>query len=687
MGRTMSRTTVTGYALILISGLALLVFLMGRERSDLADAKVTYRAAVKADAEPIQERIGEHIGEIYRNIRTISFLPSVRRMTPNGTAISDDARASIQQIYNNLASSVAVSEVYLIPGPFDPSRVDPATGKTQVPALMLDELITDTGKQAASETAAASNIAGVPEEEDQEYALIAKQIEAFKTKHSDLASISDLAIPLLSGPEVITCDNSQMTSAGDDKGRSGLVFSVPIYGVDMKASGAVSTVILSNVIGEMLPSPHFALVNPGYGYVALPKEAGQANASLEFVKQGIPDPALIASFVVPVTTADSEHPWLLWVGLPNAEFDASSEVRNIRNQFWGGLAADIAGMLVAAIIWWLIRRNRARAEASKSNLQRKLEEQAQELSEAERLRNEERLGEATQKREILRKMAKEVEMSTGSGLDRIIEGAESLETRTADMTTVIGDVRIASQQIAEAAERSHLLNATAANLSDQVTVAINAISDDVRRSADAGRSALSSMAAARSAVDDLSRAAADIDQIAGTIATIAKQTNLLALNATIESARAGELGRGFAVVAGEVKALASQTEKSTFEVTSKITEIQNTTRRVAEALSDAGATVETLGDTTVNMLERVDGQRATVADFTEKLREAQMAVADVGSRIGAINAAVESTYTLSANVTEVTRTIEHSSQSLRDDVPKIIKEAMERADPLSATAA
>ena len=284
-------------------------------------------------------------------------------------------------------------------------------------------------------------------------------------------------------------------------------------------------------------------------------------------------------------------------------------------------------------------------------------------------------------------MAREVELSTGSGLDRIIEGTESLEARTAGMTNVIGDVRIASQQIAEAAERSRLLNATAAGLSDQVIVAINAISDDVRRSADAGRSALSSMVAARSAVDDLSRAAIDIDQIAGTIATIAKQTNLLALNATIESARAGELGRGFAVVAGEVKALASQTEKSTFEVTSKITEIQNMTRRVAEALSNAGATVEALGGTTNTMLERVDGQRATVADFTEKLREAQMAVVDVGSRIGAINAAVESTYTLSANVTEVTRTIEHSSQSLRDDVPKIIKEAMERADPLSATAA
>lgn len=682
----MSRTTFVGYALILAAGLATCAFLMQRERSDLAASTTTYRASALADAETTQERISEHIGEVYRNIRTISFLPSVRRMTPGGSTVSDDARASIQQIYNNLASSVAVSEVYLIPGPFDPDSIDPTTGKNQAPALMLDELITDSSEKKADEASAANDIAGVPEEEDQEYALIARQIQAFKTQHPDLASISNLATPLLAGPEVITCDNSQMTSASDDKGRSGLVFSVPIYGVDKKVTGVVSTVMLSNVIGAMLPGSHLALINPSYDYIALPKEPGQAQASLEFVKKGIPDPSLIASFILPVATADAEHPWFLWVGLPNAEFAASSDVRNIESQFWYGLAASLIGMLVAATIWTLLRRNQARIEASEHVLRSKLDEQARELSEIDRIRSEERLSEATQKREILRKMATEVELSTGSGLDRIIDGAVSLETRTASMTNVIGDVRVASQEIANAAERSQVLNETAASLSDQVIVAINGISEDVHRSADAGRSTLSSMVAARAAVEDLSRAAADIDQIAATIATIAKQTNLLALNATIESARAGELGRGFAVVAGEVKALASQTEKSTFEVTSKITEIQDMTRRVAEALRAAGVTVETLGDTTNSMLARVDGQRATVADFSAKLREAQVAVADVGSRIDAINAAVESTYALSADVAEVTRTIEHSSQSLRDDVPKIIKDAMERADPLASTA-
>ncbi len=411
----MSRISFAGYALILLAGASLFTYLLHKEKNDIIAAESSYRASIRADSEPVQERISQKIDEIYRNIRTISFLPSVRHMRP-GDTVSEDALASIQQIYNNLATSVDVSEVYLIPEPFDPNRIDPATGKNQVPALMLDELINDNINKAKSEAVATPDLAGVPEEEDQEYALIVKQIQSFRSRYPDLSKISGLSVPLQAGPEVITCDNSQMTSASDDKGRSGLVFSVPIYGSDKQVRGAVSTVILSNAIKGLLPDAHFALINPSYGYVALPKTPGQAEASLDFVRQGVPDPSLIASFVVPIETADAEHPWLLWVGPPDAEFTASADVQNITSQFWLGLAADVFAMLVAGVIWTLLRRNRARAEASERDIRNKLEEQARELSEAERLRDEERLSEANQKRAILQKMASEVELSTGSGL-------------------------------------------------------------------------------------------------------------------------------------------------------------------------------------------------------------------------------------------------------------------------------
>jgi methyl-accepting chemotaxis protein len=93
------------------------------------------------------------------------------------------------------------------------------------------------------------------------------------------------------------------------------------------------------------------------------------------------------------------------------------------------------------------------------------------------------------------------------------------------------------------------------------------------------------------AVTGLTEAAERIGETVTLIRAIAEQTNLLALNATIEAARAGEAGRGFAVVANEVKELASQTERATADVASKIAAIQSSTGAAAAALDRIGGTV------------------------------------------------------------------------------------------------
>lgn len=66
-----------------------------------------------------------------------------------------------------------------------------------------------------------------------------------------------------------------------------------------------------------------------------------------------------------------------------------------------------------------------------------------------------------------------------------------------------------------------------------------------------------------------------IEDFAKVIGKIASKTNMLSLNASIEAARAGEQGRGFAVVAKEVGSLASQSTRSSNDITKTVQEVHS----------------------------------------------------------------------------------------------------------------
>ncbi|MGA3045032.1 MAG: methyl-accepting chemotaxis protein [Terracidiphilus sp.] len=92
-------------------------------------------------------------------------------------------------------------------------------------------------------------------------------------------------------------------------------------------------------------------------------------------------------------------------------------------------------------------------------------------------------------------------------------------------------------------------------------------------------------------VDSLTAATKRIGQMAGLIKQIASQTNMLSLNATIEAARAGDAGKGFAVVANEVKNLATETAKTTAEITGQIEQVQSATVEVRRSVTSIAVSV------------------------------------------------------------------------------------------------
>lgn len=131
------------------------------------------------------------------------------------------------------------------------------------------------------------------------------------------------------------------------------------------------------------------------------------------------------------------------------------------------------------------------------------------------------------------------------------------------------------------------------------------------------------MASMSERISGLSTTADNINKFVATITSISDQTNLLALNAAIEAARAGDAGRGFSVVADEVRALATETNKSATEVSELVNGIIQSTAQAVSGVNELRGNNEALelGITSLNdsystMVGHCDSMKRTINDGT-----------------------------------------------------------------------
>src|SRR6185437_3442066 len=119
----------------------------------------------------------------------------------------------------------------------------------------------------------------------------------------------------------------------------------------------------------------------------------------------------------------------------------------------------------------------------------------------------------------------------------------------------------------------------------------------------------------------LNERVAEIGAVAEIIGEIAAKTNLLALNATIEAARAGDAGKGFAVVASEVKALATQTARSTEEITRHIGEVRTATGASVAAVGRIEQTIGEINAIAGSIAAAVEEQGAATAEIARNVNQ------------------------------------------------------------------
>ncbi len=376
------------YIVIFVAVISLSVVVQWKYRRDLRAALESYRYEQHNAASLVGHDIETSLRDMYQGLRTIARLPGVRGIAryPSShdsdsieNTFDENARLTVQEIYNNLASNVAMSEVYIVPVDMEPDEIDEHTGKLQEPITTFDELI--VGRTADTDDSEESEDEEELEEiEIYEYRLMKKQLAWMRENTPTMQSIHGLDHPAIGGEEVVTCDNSRYSvSKPDDKDRAGLLYSVPFFGPDDKLKGCISGIILTHALSDLLPTGNYAIANTAYNYNINSHTTGQSEYSPSYATAGQPDPSLLYSETLNLGIQDAGSTWLLWTGVPNSTYWNRPDVTNAQDT---AIVACL-GVWVLAIglitVTYLVGRNKKALIDRNLNLENHVRERTAEL--------------------------------------------------------------------------------------------------------------------------------------------------------------------------------------------------------------------------------------------------------------------------------------------------------------------
>jgi methyl-accepting chemotaxis protein len=166
-----------------------------------------------------------------------------------------------------------------------------------------------------------------------------------------------------------------------------------------------------------------------------------------------------------------------------------------------------------------------------------------------------------------------------------------------------------------------------------------------------------------------------IGAVADMIGEIAGKTNLLALNATIEAARAGDAGKGFAVVASEVKALATQTARSTQEIAHHLEQVRSATGASVAAVARIEQTITEIDAIGGSIAAAVEQQGAATAEISRNMTETATAANDMTGRINEVMTEAVGTGHRAVEVRDDTAALGQALEALRNSVIRVVRAA------------
>ncbi|HEX5125190.1 MAG TPA: TRAP transporter substrate-binding protein DctP [Rhodocyclaceae bacterium] len=227
---------------------------------------------------------------------------------------------------------------------------------------------------------------------------------------------------------------------------------------------------------------------------------------------------------------------------------------------------------------------------------------------------------------------------------KIARNSQIQSDASTNMAAAVQEMTVSISMVAQQAKDASQHTQDSRNVAEHSSEVILTTVTGIQTISDSVREAATRIKALRADCDSIS-------SVANIIREIAEQTNLLALNAAIEAARAGEQGRGFAVVADEVRKLAERTAKSTQEISTLLTRMQDSAKL---AVSSMTTTEEAVGHGVVNARK--------AGESIERIKEGSSAAAAVVEDIsGAIREQQTGSTAIAQNIEQIAQMSEQNS--------------------------
>jgi methyl-accepting chemotaxis protein len=270
-------------------------------------------------------------------------------------------------------------------------------------------------------------------------------------------------------------------------------------------------------------------------------------------------------------------------------------------------------------------------------------------------------------------MADRIERETKTELQEVEDRTNLMMVTSREMTASATRTGNSAQRAAKASAQALANAQTVASAAEQLSSSIREISGQVAMSAEIVGRAVAAGSETRATIETLNDQVTRIGAVADMIGAIAAKTNLLALNATIEAARAGDAGKGFAVVASEVKALATQTARSTQEITQQIGQVRGATGASVAAVARIEQTISAINAIAGSIAAAVDQQGLATARIARTVNETGSAANEMIDRVSEVSTEAEGTGKHAAVVYDNADALNTAVSDLRRSVIHVVR--------------